>query len=58
MAPSLVERQVLRTRNGLAHLAGLTRPAVAQTPRDLVWSARRRGCGATAATIAAIGRRS
>ena len=37
MAPSLVERQVLRTRNGLAHLAGLTRPAVAQTPRDLVW---------------------
>jgi poly[(R)-3-hydroxyalkanoate] polymerase subunit PhaC len=37
MAPNLLERQVLRTRNGLAHLAGLTRPEVAQTPRDLVW---------------------
>jgi len=38
MAPSLLERQLLRTRNGLAHLAGLDRPAVAQTPRELVWS--------------------
>ena len=37
MAPSLLERQALRTRNGLAHLAGLRAPEVAQTPRDLVW---------------------
>ncbi len=37
MTPSLLERQILRTRNGLAHLAGLNRPALAQTPRDLVW---------------------
>jgi len=37
MAPSLLKRQALRTRNGLAHLAGLKRPEVAQTPRDLVW---------------------
>jgi polyhydroxyalkanoate synthase len=38
MAPSLLERQVLRARNGLAYLAGTNTPAVAQTPRDLVWS--------------------
>ena len=37
MAPRLLKRQALRTRNGLAHLAGLKRPEVAQTPRDLVW---------------------
>jgi poly[(R)-3-hydroxyalkanoate] polymerase subunit PhaC len=37
MAPNLLQRQVLRTRNGLAHLAGLTQPVVARTPRDLVW---------------------
>ena len=37
MAPNLLERQLLRTRNGLAHLAGLRRPEVAQTPKDLVW---------------------
>ena len=37
MAPSLLKRQALRTRNGLAHLAGLRSPEVAQTPRDLVW---------------------
>jgi polyhydroxyalkanoate synthase len=37
VTPGLLERQVLRTRNGLAQLAGLNRPAVAQTPRDLVW---------------------
>src|SRR5919201_668819 len=37
MTPSLLERQVLRTRNGLAQLAGLNDPVVAQTPRDLVW---------------------
>jgi poly[(R)-3-hydroxyalkanoate] polymerase subunit PhaC len=36
-SPGLLERQVLRTRNGLAHLAGANRPAMAQTPRDLVW---------------------
>jgi polyhydroxyalkanoate synthase len=35
--PGLIERQILRTRNGLAYLAGANRPAMAQTPRDLVW---------------------
>jgi poly[(R)-3-hydroxyalkanoate] polymerase subunit PhaC len=35
--PNLLERQLLRTRNGLAHLAGVRKPEVAQTPRDLVW---------------------
>jgi polyhydroxyalkanoate synthase len=37
MAPNLLKRQLLRTRNGLAHLAGVHTPEVAQTPRDLVW---------------------
>jgi polyhydroxyalkanoate synthase len=37
MAPSLLKRQLLRTRNGLAHLAGVHKPEVARTPRDLVW---------------------
>jgi polyhydroxyalkanoate synthase subunit PhaC len=37
MAPGLLERQFLRTRNGLAYLAGSNRPVVAQTPRDEVW---------------------
>jgi poly[(R)-3-hydroxyalkanoate] polymerase subunit PhaC len=37
MTPGLLERQILRTRNGLAYLAGANRPAMAQTPRDLVW---------------------
>jgi polyhydroxyalkanoate synthase len=36
-SPGLIERQILRTRNGLAYLAGANRPAMAQTPRDLVW---------------------
>ena len=35
--PDLVARQMLRARNGLAYLTGANRPAVAQTPRDLVW---------------------
>jgi polyhydroxyalkanoate synthase len=35
--PSLIERQVLRARNGLAYLAGTNRPAIAQTPKDTVW---------------------
>jgi polyhydroxyalkanoate synthase subunit PhaC len=35
--PSLIERQVLRARNGLAYLAGTNRPAIAQTPKDVVW---------------------
>jgi polyhydroxyalkanoate synthase len=35
--PSLIERQVLRARNGLAYLAGSNRPAIAQTPKDTVW---------------------
>jgi polyhydroxyalkanoate synthase len=30
-------RQLLRTRNGLAYMAGTLQPAIAQTPRDLVW---------------------
>ena len=37
MAPSLLKRQLLRTRNGAAYAAGLIRPGVEQTPRDLVW---------------------
>lgn len=37
MAPGLIERQILRTRNGLAYMAGANRPAMAQTPRDLIW---------------------
>ena len=37
MAPTLIERQLLRSRNGLAYLAGMKRPVVAQTPRDLIW---------------------
>jgi polyhydroxyalkanoate synthase subunit PhaC len=35
--PSLLERQVLRARNGLAYLAGTNRPLIAQTPKDTVW---------------------
>jgi polyhydroxyalkanoate synthase len=37
MTPTLLERQILRTRNGLAYLAGAKRPTMGQTPRDLVW---------------------
>ena len=37
MAPNVLERQVLRARNGLAHLAGTNEPRVATAPRDLVW---------------------
>jgi polyhydroxyalkanoate synthase subunit PhaC len=37
MSPSLIERQLLRFKNGLTFYAGLDRPAVGQTPRDLVW---------------------
>jgi hypothetical protein len=37
MMPDLLERQLLRARNGLAYLADAKRPTVAQTPRDLVW---------------------
>jgi polyhydroxyalkanoate synthase subunit PhaC len=36
-ALDVVSRQLLRTRNGLAYLAGTSQPRVAQTPRDLVW---------------------
>jgi polyhydroxyalkanoate synthase subunit PhaC len=35
--PSLIERQVLRARNGLAYIAGTNRPGIAQTPKDTVW---------------------
>ena len=38
MSPNLVERQVRRVRNGVAYLAGSAHPAVAQTPRDLVFA--------------------
>ncbi|HTX30826.1 MAG TPA: alpha/beta fold hydrolase [Solirubrobacteraceae bacterium] len=37
MAPSLLQRQLLRVRNGVPYYAGLKRAPVAQTPRDLVW---------------------
>ena len=33
-----VERNALRARNGIKLAAGVDRPAVGQTPRDLVWS--------------------
>jgi polyhydroxyalkanoate synthase len=33
----VVARQLYRTRNGLAYLAGTLEPRMAQTPRDLVW---------------------
>jgi polyhydroxyalkanoate synthase subunit PhaC len=36
-SPTLLERQVLRARNGLAYLAGANRPVMAQTACDLVW---------------------
>jgi polyhydroxyalkanoate synthase len=34
---NVLERQLARTRNGLKYLADGYRPAVAPTPRDLVW---------------------
>ncbi|MEA2384535.1 MAG: poly[(R)-3-hydroxyalkanoate] polymerase subunit PhaC [Solirubrobacteraceae bacterium] len=37
MPPSLIERQVLRARNGLAYLAGTNKPQLGQTPKDVVW---------------------
>ena len=37
MSPSLLERQLLRVRNGLTYYSGLSRPPLSQTPRDLVW---------------------
>ena len=37
MSPSLLERQLLRVRNGLTYYTGLNRPPLSQTPRDLVW---------------------
>jgi polyhydroxyalkanoate synthase len=33
-----VERNVLRTRNGIKHLAGVDRVKLAQTPREEVWA--------------------
>ena len=33
----LVARQLYRTKNGLAYMAGTLEPSIAQTPRDLVW---------------------
>ena len=32
-----VERNALRARNGLKHLAGVGRPAVGCSPKDVVW---------------------
>jgi polyhydroxyalkanoate synthase len=37
MAPSLLDRQLRRLQNGLTYYAGLTRPPIGPTPRDLVW---------------------
>jgi polyhydroxyalkanoate synthase len=37
MAPSLLQRQLLRIRNGVPYYAGLNRAGVGQTPRDLIW---------------------
>src|ERR1700748_3029085 len=36
-SPGLLERQILRARNGFAYLTGAKRPSVGQTPRDLIW---------------------
>ena len=33
-----VGRNLARARNGVKHLSGLDRPAVGQTPKDVVWS--------------------
>ena len=35
------ERNVLRVRNGLKHLAGVGRPQLTQTPRETVWAAEK-----------------
>jgi len=35
------ERNVLRVRNGLKHLAGVGRPEMTQTPKETVWSAEK-----------------
>ena len=35
------ERNVLRVRNGLKHLAGVGRPELTQTPKETVWSAEK-----------------
>jgi polyhydroxyalkanoate synthase len=35
------ERNVLRVRNGLKHLAGVGRPVLTQTPKETVWSAEK-----------------
>ena len=32
-----VERQAVRTRNGVKYLAGIGRPQVGQTPKDVIW---------------------
>ena len=35
------ERNVLRVRNGLKHLAGVGRPELTQTPKETVWSSEK-----------------
>ena len=35
------ERNVLRVRNGLKHLAGVGRPQLTQTPKETIWSAEK-----------------
>ena len=35
------ERNVLRVRNGLKHLAGVGRPQLTQTPKETVWAAEK-----------------
>lgn len=35
------ERNVLRVRNGLKHLAGVGKPQLAQTPKDTVWTSEK-----------------
>ena len=34
-----VERNALRARNGIKLVAGVDRPGVGQTPKDVVWAA-------------------
>src|SRR4051794_21854764 len=33
-----VDRSLLRARNGLKYLSGVSRPQLGQTPKDVVWS--------------------
>ena len=52
-----VERNALRARNGIKLVAGVDRPGVGQTPKDVVWQRGRASSGTTATTTSATARR-